>query len=146
MKHPWYIQIWEEGHNFDLWHVQHFIVGLLLAGLVIWFKLSFWVGFTIALVIIFGWEIFETLVQIEETRFNMIFDIVFSLIAYFLILYLPDHYLYSQTFPIFLESLVVIYVVLGVWGYLAYRIRTRSHKEDRVGKKILHAVKTELER
>jgi hypothetical protein len=146
MKHPWYIQIWDEGHNFDFWHVNHFIAGMLLVDVVILLKLELWLGFLISFVLMLAWEAFEIFMEIEETKFNMTFDVVFSTISFFLVYYWNEKFLSHREFLLQLYASLSMYVILQIWGYIAYRIRTRSHKEDRVGKKILHVMKTELER
>ncbi len=70
MKQHWAIRIWNDGRYFDLWHLNHFLAGVLLALLCTFLNLNLWLGFIISLCAMLAWEIIEIVEDIEETFFN----------------------------------------------------------------------------
>lgn len=68
--------IWREGAYLDLWSVPHFLSGLVL-GLALFFTgLPLVYAFVSALVLLVLYEMWEAWVQIEETRWNRVLDVV----------------------------------------------------------------------
>jgi hypothetical protein len=124
MKRHWAVRIWEEGHNFDFWHVNHFLAGILMAGLVSYFNINLLIGFLASLFLMIGWEVFETAFGVIETRFNMYFDVIFSVISFWLTIFLKYHYLSETNYNTVLFCALILYIILGLWGFWAYKIRT----------------------
>jgi len=128
MKNRWYVKIWEEGHNFDFWHVSHFISGILFAYLVSHFDINLYAGFIFSFILMVGWELFEINLGIEETKFNMYFDVIFSVIAFWLTVYLEKNYFSPLFFQSFFEISLAVYSILGVWGFFAFIVRAKLRK------------------
>ncbi len=124
MKNSWAVKIWSEGKHFDLWHINHFLAGLLLGCGVIVLGLGFWFGFFVAVTLMFAWEIFELVQGIDETVFNAVMDVVLGIVAFFLIIYIKNNYLSDAHFYIVFSISAFVYAVLQLWGYWAYRVRT----------------------
>ena len=66
-----------------------------------------------------GWEVFETAFGIIETKFNMYFDVIFSVISFWLIMFLKNNYISNATFNNIVYWSIVSYVVLVAWGIWA---------------------------
>lgn len=122
MKKSWKVGIWKEGKYFDLWHVNHFLAGVLLAGAVIILKIDLYYGFLISFALMIAWEIFEYLKKIHETMFNRCMDVILSTFSFIWYVYLKE-YIFSpeQFMRVFYVSLV-LYIFLELWGFRAYQI------------------------
>ena len=122
MEKSWKVGIWKEGKYFDLWHVNHFLAGVLLACATIIFKIDLFWGFVVSFVLMVAWEFFEYFSKIHETMFNRCMDVILSIISFILIVYLEKYKLTKdQFFQIFYVSLV-LYIFLELWGFRAYQI------------------------
>ena len=122
MEKSWKVGIWKEGKYFDLWHVNHFLAGVLLASATIIFKIDLFWGFVVSFILMVAWEFFEYFSKIHETMFNRCMDVILSTISFILIVYLEKYKLTKdQFFQIFYVSLV-LYIFLELWGFRAYQI------------------------
>ena len=134
MHKHWTVTIFREGRNFDLWHVSHFIAGILFAGLVHFFDINLYLGFGVSFALMVGWELFEINLGIKETKFNMYFDVIFSVISFWMTIYsdhLVENYLDSEAFKDLFIILFAIYAIMGIWGFWAAKIRNRvKRKKD----------------
>ncbi len=128
MEKHWSVTIFREGRNFDLWHVSHFIAGILFAGLVHFFNINLYVGFLISFILMVGWEVFEINLGIKETKFNMYFDVIFSVIAFWLTIYLENNVLDAGAFKTFFWVSLAIYCIMGIWGFWAFKMRVKGRK------------------
>lgn len=121
MEKKWYIQIWRDGKFFDLWHANHFLAGALLGQIAFHFQ-KLWIGFLISLILMIAWEIFEVLKKITETRFNQTMDIILGIIGFF-IAYKLGLSLNNQSFSFLFILLIIFWLLLELWGYIAYDSR-----------------------
>lgn len=128
MHNHWTVIIFREGRNFDLWHVSHFIAGILFAGLVHFFDINLLFGFLVSFTLMVGWEVFEIKLGIYETKFNMIFDVVFSVISFWMTVYL-ESILSIDAFRQFFYVSLAIYVIMGIWGFWAFKMRIRGKNQ-----------------
>ena len=128
MHKHWTVTIFREGRNFDLWHVSHFIAGILFAGLVYFFDINLFFGFLVSFILMVGWEVFEIKLGIHETKFNMIFDVVFSVISFWLTIYL-ENIMSADDFKNFFFVSLVIYIIMGIWGFWAFKRRIKGKKQ-----------------
>lgn len=126
MEQHWAVTIFREGRNFDLWHVSHFIAGILFAGIVRFLNIDLYVGFLVSFFLMVGWEVFEINLNIKETPFNMYFDVIFSVLAFWLTVYLENNYLDSESFKTFFHVSLTIYIIMFIWGFWAFKMRTRD--------------------
>jgi hypothetical protein len=74
--------IWREGEYLDFWSVPHFLSGALLACLVYLFHLSFWYATLLAAVLLIAYEVFEHMIEIDETVWNRRLDVVVGLASF----------------------------------------------------------------
>ncbi len=128
MATSWKVGIWKEGKHLDLWHINHFLSGVLLGGLTIMFDLNLWLGFLISLILIIAWEVIEIVSGIKETRFNMYLDIVLAVIAFFLVTILNNNYLSESGFENLFYICLLVFSILELWGFWAYKKREKSKK------------------
>lgn len=127
MHKHWSVTIFREGRNFDLWHVSHFIAGILFAGLVVFLNMDLYVGFLVSFVLMVGWEVFEINLGIKETKFNMYFDVIFSVISFWMTIYL-EKILTADAFQDFFLVSLIIYIIMGIWGFWAFKMRTKGKR------------------
>lgn len=119
MRKDWYILIWKDGKFFDLWHLNHLMAGMLLGQESFFFGNPYLV-FVISLILIIGWEVYEMIIGVTETKFNRTMDIILALIGFFITYKLSDYmnvWLYLNLFFILLIS----WLILEIWGYIAYK-------------------------
>lgn len=120
-KHSWYISVWKNKSYIDLWSVNHFLAGVLLEGVAVFVGMEFWASFIIAMLILIGWEIFEITNHIEETIGNRFTDLFLGAIGFLLLHYLFTSWLSSVGFYITFIIALIVWVVLELWGFCAYR-------------------------
>lgn len=74
--------IWREGKYLDLWSVPHFLSGVSVAlGLHI-LGFDFWAAFVIGFLLLVGYEMFEVIAKIEETKMNRTLDVVVGMMSF----------------------------------------------------------------
>ncbi len=129
MEKHWSVKMWKEGRNFDLWHVSHFIAGILFAYLVQFLGISLYLGFAGSFILMVGWELFEINLGIKETKFNMYFDVIFSVIAFWMTIFLENKVFDDESFKSFFWVSLAIYIVMGIWGFWAFKMRVRGKKQ-----------------
>lgn len=129
MEKHWAVTIFREGRNFDLWHVSHFIAGILFAGLVHFFDINLYFGFLGSFILMIGWEVFEINLGIKETKFNMYFDVIFSVIAFWMTVFLEAKVFDAESFRSFFWVSLSIYIVMGIWGFWAFKMRTKGRNK-----------------
>ena len=123
MKQHWTIRIWNDGRYFDLWHLNHFLAGALLASLSIFLNLNFWLGFIISIGVLLAWELFEIVKNIKETFFNTVFDVIFGIVAFLIVYQLR---LSIATQELLFWVVLVLWLTVELWGFYAYRVLTRT--------------------
>jgi hypothetical protein len=121
------INIWAEGRFIDLWTVVHFLTGVLLGFTLFIFDFPIpliWV-FVVVLVFLVLWELFEYIRKIKETAGNRIVDILIAVVGFALTMFA-----YPILEPEFANIIgiiiLVIYLTLGLSGWLAYEVRTKK--------------------
>jgi len=118
------IKYWE-GAFIDMWSIPHFLTGVVIALVLVLLNTTFLTGFLITLFIATGWELFEITFKIYEIPTNSIVDIILSLIAYSLFFYIPRWFsLDSKSTSILLYIMIVIFIILMILGWVAYRYYT----------------------
>ncbi len=123
MSLSWKVGIWKEGKHVDLWHINHFISGILCACVVLILDMNLWLGFIISLILMIGWEVIEVFNKIRETKFNMYTDVVLSVTAFFIVVFMNEHFLSKNGLKNLLYISISVFVILGIWGFWAYKTR-----------------------
>lgn len=122
MNKDWFINIWEEGKYADLWSVNHFLGGIVLAQMTIYLNLSFLSGLLLAVFLMVGWELYELAMGIEESAYNKSTDIGFGVLGFlFYVFYILKLKYYKYVFIVAFS----LFVLLEFLGYLAYRLRIK---------------------
>ena len=67
---------WREGKYLDLWSVPHFLSGMVVALSLYVFGFEVRSAFVIAFLLLVGYEMFEVIAKIDETRWNRTLDVV----------------------------------------------------------------------
>jgi len=119
----WLINIWKEGKYADLWSLNHFLGGVILAQIMLYFNFSFWAGLILAVFLMATWETYELFVGIEETICNKSTDIGFGVLGFLLHVF----FLIKLGFVVFI-SVLIAFAFLELWGYLAYRLRIKRDR------------------
>lgn len=116
----WYIRIWDEGKYVDVWSFNHFLCGFVFAKGITFIQLTFLKSILLIFVLVVVWEIFEMQKNVKETVFNRIIDITIGLIGFLCFFYLDN----LKAIPnlIFISVFLIPLLILGVWGYIAYRL------------------------
>ena len=117
----WYVNIWGDGKYIDLWHLNHFLAGVLCAGLIIFLNIDMVSGFLISLVLMLSWEVYEIINNIQETQFNRTMDILLGILAFFLTYLWP-----RKSLGILFMISGIVWVILELWGYWAYKQKSRE--------------------
>lgn len=83
--------IWREGKYLDLWSVPHFLSGIAVAFSLSMLDFAATAAFVIAFLLLVGYEMFEVIANIEETRWNRTLDVVVGMASFTpTFLLLPD--------------------------------------------------------
>ena len=96
--------IWREGDYLDLWSVPHFLSGVSIGLAAHFVGFEMLPTFIIVLLILVGYEMFEALAKIEETRMNRFLDVVVGLTSF-----TPTYFLSA-----FLSTIDAASIFLGV--------------------------------
>jgi hypothetical protein len=119
------IFLFHEGKYLDFWTINHILPGILAALGAELLGLRFWTGFGITLTAMICWEIFEDYIRIKECLTNRLSDIVTGgmgfLATYFWILPLILNKLW-----LYLIFGGIIYILIGLLGYLAYKLELKN--------------------
>jgi len=121
-KNFWLIDIWEEKKYADLWSVNHFLGGIILAQITYSFNLSFWSGLVLAVFLMMGWELYELAVGIEESAYNKSTDIGFGVLGFLSYVFFLIKLKY---FKYIFIVIFIVFIILELLGYLAYRLRIK---------------------
>lgn len=111
--------IWKHGTYIDLWSVVHLGSGALLGSLFFYFGINFFWSGIITLALLILWELFEVLIKINESRKNVLADIIIGMAGFYIIGYL--HYSKGWPWsPHFFFSLLFVTGGLSLWGFLDF--------------------------
>ncbi len=110
------MDIWKHGRWVDAWSVVHFLSGFFIA------LLFYTIGFSVLLTMLCTlaalilWEIYEWLLGILETPYNVATDIVLGALGAGGALYL--YFFRGQSLPEWLLLLLFFFMLfLSVWGF-----------------------------
>ena len=119
----WYYDVWGNGKYFDLWSVNHILAGCVIVGPLYAFSVPFIYSLAISIILIAGWEVYEVVYDIKETWQNRTTDILTGIIGFLVLWDLYQYWTRNIQFWVYL-FLLIVWLVLEIWGYLAYKATT----------------------
>lgn len=132
--------IWREGEWFDLWSVVHFLSGLSI-GLGFYFlHVNSFASVALVLVSLIAYEMWERLMQMEETFANGCMDVVVGMLSFLLVFFILAPLVSRAAVPYAFGLVFVANVVLSIFGWRA------SQKAAALQKRMLVRYETERAR
>lgn len=123
----WYIRIWDEGEYIDLWSLNHFLFGFILAKITTIIKIDFLISLFTILTAATAWEIFEIKRHVRETDMNRIVDIFIGLFGFLIFFYYIDGSEFIDD-VVFTFLFLIPAIILTAWGYIAYLMENGKNK------------------
>lgn len=123
MKHKrkeWSIKIWSDGNRIDLWSLNHFLAGCVIASISVLSSVPFWTSIIILFFLLFFWEVYEILKKFHETISNKVLDIALGLIGY-IVIYIVMKLEIFNNIILFLITIISL-TLLCLWGWIAYKM------------------------
>ena len=119
---------WSEGVYVDLWSLNHFLFGVIMASFFIWIGYNFLPSLFISVALMIAWEIFEVWHEsIFEHAPNMIIDVVVGLLGFLIIHYLLTVYSHNLKAPTVLIVSLLLFILLEIVGYYNFINRTGDY-------------------
>lgn len=113
--------IWREGDWVDLWSVVHFLSGSSVGFSLYLFGFDALSATVIATILLIAYEMWEAMVQIEETRANRVMDVLVGLTSFFpTYFFLIPQLNRVETYAVF-ALIFTINIALSVVGWMASR-------------------------
>jgi len=110
------MDIWKHGTYIDLWSIVHLLSGALLASVCYFLGFSFFWSAVITFALVVFWEWFEVIIKINESRKNVLMDIIIGMAGFYILGYL--HFIKSWPLSIqFFCSLLFVTLGLSLWGF-----------------------------
>ncbi len=111
--------IWREGEWLDLWSVVHLLSGASVGFTLYALRLSALASVLLAFLLFVAYEMWEKIVEIEETPANRFMDVVVGMVSF-----LPTFFLFAPPLPETVFILVFGFVltaniVMSVFGWIA---------------------------
>ncbi|MFA7252683.1 MAG: hypothetical protein WC027_02395 [Candidatus Paceibacterota bacterium] len=110
--------IWKEGKYLDLWSLPHFLVGIILGHIFIYFGLDLAIALVATLIIKIAWEIYEHKYVTIEAVPNKILDVVVGIIGLIVIYIYNDYSLINLTS---FSVILIINIIFSSWGLLSMK-------------------------
>lgn len=110
--------MWREGEYLDLWSVPHFLSGIMVGCALTAFHFGLRDASVIAFLLLVIYEMWEVMVQIEETRWNRVLDVVVGMTSCVPTVYLAPM-LRPQEFWMIFATVVVVDGILSFFGWRA---------------------------
>jgi len=122
--YQWSIRIFDEGEFIDLWTISHFLAGSLFFAALYMLGVSVLTSFIILVVYAIGWEAYEHIFNIRESKKNKLIDAVLQAAGFFIVYYL---FIYTSIgHPTVLIIVSAILVIIEIFGLRAYRATTET--------------------
>ncbi len=118
-KINWKYNIWKKGKYIDLWSLNHFVGGVLIARILFFFDLSFWPALSITFVVKMVWEIYELIRNIKESIENKVMDVIIGIFGFLIMYYLYIQVIFFSS-TLFFVVIFVVWLFLNFWGYVVY--------------------------
>jgi hypothetical protein len=111
--------IWREGTLLDLWSVVHFLSGLSI-GLGFYFlQIGAVASFLMTLVLLIAYEMWERLMQMEETFANGCMDVVVGMFSFVLAFFICVPLLPRVLLVLAFGAVLMVDVVMSIFGWRA---------------------------
>ena len=113
---------WREGKYLDLWSVPHFLSGVVVALSLYVFGFEVRSAFVIAFLLLVGYEMFEVIAKIDETRWNRTLDVVVGMVSF-----VPAFLLAPALAPEEARvALAIIFIMDAVLSFLGWRASQKA--------------------
>lgn len=128
--------IWREGKWLDLWSVVHLLSGASIGFAFHLLPFGHAESILIVFLLLTGYEMWEKIVQIEETFTNRVMDVVVGMVSFLPVYLLLAPVLHGTWFILTFGFILTANVVMSVFGWIASqkaarleaRMRERSAK------------------
>jgi len=110
--------IWREGNYLDLWSVPHLLSGSAVGFSLYFFDFAFNAAFVIALLLLIGYEMFEVIVKIDETKWNRTLDVVVGMASFVPTFFVASYLSFWSAVYVF-GLVLVVDAVLSFLGWHA---------------------------
>lgn len=114
--------IWREGAYLDLWSVPHFLSGIVVGGALFFSGFAIRDASIIAFLLLVIYEMWEVMVQIEETRWNRVLDVVVGMTSCVSTLIIAPHLDRNVAIPLF----VAVGTADGVLSYFGWQASQKA--------------------
>jgi hypothetical protein len=119
---------WREGKYLDLWSVPHFLTGMVVAFALYFFGFETVSAFVIAFLLLVGYEMFEALVKIEETRWNRALDVVIGMLSFTPTFLMVPHLSALHALYLF----IAVTLVDGILSFLGWRASQKAAEFEKM--------------
>lgn len=102
---------------FGIWTLVHLWGGVTAGVCGIALRLKEWIGFALTLVIALAWEWFEVFLNVEETFWNRVVDVLITLVLYVVMYRLLQQFVQDH-----IERNILAIHVLVLYGVFAYAV------------------------
>lgn len=116
-----FYRVWNKGKYLDLWSVNHTLAGSVIAWPLYKFGVPLIYNFALAMILIVGWEVYEITHDIKESWQNRSTDILTGVVGFFFISNFVIRWNHATQYWVYF-TILIVWLVLEIWGYLAYTI------------------------
>lgn len=129
--------IWREGKWLDLWSVVHLLSGASIGFVFHLLPFDARSSVIIVFLLLTGYEMWEKIVQIEETPTNRVMDVVVGMVSFLPVYFFVAPELHATWFILTFGFILTANVVMSVFGWIASQkaaaleVRLRERYEKR---------------
>lgn len=111
--------IWREGKWLDLWSVVHLLSGISVGFCLYFLHFGALASVVLTLLLLVSYEMWETIVRIEETPANRFMDVVVGMVSFLPAFFLVAPLLSSAMLILAFGLVLTANIVMSVFGWLA---------------------------
>ena len=121
------IDLWQKKRFFDLWSIPHFLFGIIWAFLPSIFDITYETSFLAMVIAALIWEVCEKFLEVKETVWNSVIDIILPIISFFLTVQILNfQQLQKEEVIVYFLGVLALYIFTNISGWLAFRRRQRD--------------------
>lgn len=140
--------IWHEGEWLDLWSVVHALSGISMGFILYAMHLGVLASVILAFLLLVSYEMWEKIVQIEETPANRFMDVVVGMASFLPAFFFLAPPLSKEFFILVFGLVLTANVVMSVFGWVASRkaIVLEKHLRERYARHRLRRLRAKEKR